>query len=383
MLPSASAVMPEAPEIRFTSASARSGSGMKARSEPSRALPTVMPRTYPGFKRRIRHRVAHVERVVRRHVQRARPAELRPRGDEVAVLVENLHPVVAAVGHVHVPAGAADGDVVGLVELAGIRSGAAPRLDEAAVLRELHDPVVSAVAVRHEDVAVGRNRHAGRPTERVRTVPGHAGPADRHQHLARGTQLEHLVAHRLAREGAGRCAGGHPEHRLVTVRVGRPQVSLRVDGEAVREGEHPAAQARQQPPGRRELQNRRVGAPDAGGRARGHGVEAAVEDPDVAVGVQLRADQLAPLAAVHLRRQRRPSSPPAGTGSGAGAARCPGRARTAPPCTPRQAPPCRARCRGSRRRSSGRDQVRADGNIISRTGSGSFPIPSGQSRAER
>ena len=45
MLPSASAVMPEAPEMRFTSASARSGSGMKARSEPSRALPTVMPRT--------------------------------------------------------------------------------------------------------------------------------------------------------------------------------------------------------------------------------------------------------------------------------------------------------------------------------------------------
>ena len=44
-LPSASAVMPEAPEMRFTSASARSGSGMKARSEPSRALPTVMPRT--------------------------------------------------------------------------------------------------------------------------------------------------------------------------------------------------------------------------------------------------------------------------------------------------------------------------------------------------
>ena len=45
MLPSASALMPEAPEMRFTSASARSGSGMKARSEPSSALPMVMPRT--------------------------------------------------------------------------------------------------------------------------------------------------------------------------------------------------------------------------------------------------------------------------------------------------------------------------------------------------
>ena len=45
MLPSASAVMPDAPEMRVASASARSGSGMKARSEPSLALPTVMPRT--------------------------------------------------------------------------------------------------------------------------------------------------------------------------------------------------------------------------------------------------------------------------------------------------------------------------------------------------
>ena len=43
-VPLASATMPDAPEMRFTSAWARSGSGIKAVSEPSLALPTVMPR---------------------------------------------------------------------------------------------------------------------------------------------------------------------------------------------------------------------------------------------------------------------------------------------------------------------------------------------------
>ena len=259
-----------------------------------------------GVHRRVRLRVAHVERVVGRHVQGAGTAELPPGGDEVAVLVEDLHPVVAAVGDEDVALRAADGDVVGLVELAGSVAGAAPGLEEPAVAGELQHAVVGAVPVGDEDVAVGRNGHAGRPVEGIRAAAGHAGFAERHQYLALGAELEDLLAQRGARERAGRGARRHPEHRGVPVRVGRPEVALPVDGEAVGEREHPGAQARQEPSGRIELQDRRVGAADARCVARRHGVEAAVEDPDAAVGIELHADELAPAAAVHVRRQGRP-----------------------------------------------------------------------------
>jgi hypothetical protein len=43
MVALSSATMPDAPEIRFTSAWSRSGSGIKAVSEPSFALPIVYP----------------------------------------------------------------------------------------------------------------------------------------------------------------------------------------------------------------------------------------------------------------------------------------------------------------------------------------------------
>src|ERR1700741_4968144 len=65
----------------------------------------------------VRLRVAYVQRVVFRNIDGTRAAELRPRSDEFSVLVENLHAAVTSVCNVHMPFGAADGDVVRLVEL--------------------------------------------------------------------------------------------------------------------------------------------------------------------------------------------------------------------------------------------------------------------------
>ena len=122
---------------------------------------------------------------------------------------------------------------------------------------------------------------AGRPIEGVRTVPGHALLAEHHQHLAGRTQFEDFLAH----DHAVGVLGRHAEHRCLIVYVAGPQVPVSVDGEAVRIGEQSRAKALQQLARRIEFQNRRIGVtpPDAGGVAGGHGVEAPMKDPDVAV----------------------------------------------------------------------------------------------------
>ena len=86
------------------------------------------------------------------------------------------------------------------------------------------------MSIRHEDVAIGRNGHAGRPVKRVWPIPSHAFLADRHQHLTRRTDLEDLVAHRHAL----RVLGGHAEDRLLIICIGRPEIPVFIDGESVR-----------------------------------------------------------------------------------------------------------------------------------------------------
>ena len=187
---------------------------------------------------------------------------------------------------------------MGLVELAGAVARPAPRHQEAAVPVELHHPVVRPVAVRDEDVAVGVDGHVSRPVEGVRPVGGHARPAQRHQDLAGRAELEDLVP---------APAGVHAEHRLAPVVVGRPEVALGVDVEAVRRREHPLAPTVEELAVGAELHDRRVVVPaDAGGGPGRLVVEAAVEDPDVPVRVAVDADRLAPPAAIHVRREVRP-----------------------------------------------------------------------------
>src|SRR5262249_18310270 len=88
-----------------------------------------------------------------------------------------------------------------------------------------------------------------------------------------------------------------------------PQIALMVDGETVRIDKHAAAKALEQFAGWIELQDRRIGiaATGPGGDAGRHGVEAAMEDPDIAVAVDMHPDDLTPTAAIHALGQGRPA----------------------------------------------------------------------------
>src|SRR5262249_13630845 len=110
-----------------------------------------------------------------------------PRGDKVAVLVEDLHAVVAAVGNVNAILGTSDGDVVRLIELARPRAVMAPGLDELAVFRKFQNAIVLAVAICHKDVAIGRDGDARRLVEGIRAIALDSLLAERHQNLARRT----------------------------------------------------------------------------------------------------------------------------------------------------------------------------------------------------
>ena len=94
----------------------------------------------------------------------ARPSELLPFRDEVAVLVEDLDAVVGAIAHEKPPLGI-ERQRMRAVELALARALVAPFLDEFTGLRKLHDAIVIAVAgvtVRDEDIAVRSHHHVGR-----------------------------------------------------------------------------------------------------------------------------------------------------------------------------------------------------------------------------
>src|SRR5512134_1424281 len=85
------------------------------------------------------------------------------------------------------------------------------------------------MAVGDEDVTVRGDDDIGGLIEEIRTGPRHASLAERHQDLARWTELEHLMPF------AGRAAG-----------VGHPEVAVAIDGRAVREHEHVLAERREQ-----------------------------------------------------------------------------------------------------------------------------------------
>ena len=168
-----------------------------------------------------------------------------PGGDELALLVEHLNPIVLAVGDVDPTAGTTDKDIVGLIEISGRGSLPSPGLDEVAILRKLyHSPgagLIRIVTIGHEDVTIGCHRHAGWPIEPIRTGSGHALLAKHHQHLAVGAQLQDFLAH----DGSGRISGRHPEDCLLVVDVSYPQVPISVDREAVGIGKQSRAKTLQ------------------------------------------------------------------------------------------------------------------------------------------
>src|SRR5262249_23974595 len=122
----------------------------------------------------------------------ARLAELRARRRErLAVLIEDLNAVVAAIADEHT-ATRIDRDGVNRMEFAGRPAGLPPRGHEVSRARELHDAIVSGltVSVGDEDVAARRHCDVARRREMIRTAPLLPWCAKRHEHFAFRAELD-------------------------------------------------------------------------------------------------------------------------------------------------------------------------------------------------
>src|SRR5258706_6312564 len=177
-----------------------------------------------------RLRVGDVDAVVLVDPDPARPAELLPLGEELAVLVEDLEAAVGAVGDEQA-SGRIEREPVRHVELARSLAFLAPRLDELAITGELDDAGVGLVAVPvgDENIAVRGDNYVGGRVEMGGVVAGLAWRAERHQHLAVRRELHDGVARLLV---------------LVGAPVGDPDVAVLIDEQAMREVGHSGAKTR-------------------------------------------------------------------------------------------------------------------------------------------
>ena len=195
--------------------------------------------------------VSDVDHVVSVNVHAARPAELEPLRDKLAVLIEDLDSVVLAIADKQ-PSSRIEGNRVDDIEFTRSHAFTAPGLDELSILVELHDASVAsgctatAVSVRNEDVAVRSDCDFGRLIELVEARSGNARLAERHQELSFRTELQHL----LALSGYGSV-------------VGDPNVTVFVHGDFVGAHDHALSETLQQLTRRVELEDRieeRIGA---------------------------------------------------------------------------------------------------------------------------
>ena len=148
--------------------------------------------------------------------------------------------------------------------------------------------LLAAVTVGHVDRAVVRDHDVARLVESVLAGGAHAGPAERHQQLALRAELHGDVAFAIAVwiQAVG------------ALRVGDPDVALRIDVQSVRLDHEPGPEAGDEVALRVELEHRVEVEPGAGVAA------AALGDPDVApVPVHVDPAGRAPFTAI---RQLRP-----------------------------------------------------------------------------
>src|SRR5262249_54885206 len=138
--------------------------------------------------------VGDVDGVVARDEDAARAAELLPHTEHRAALIEDLDAIVLAVADEQAAA-RVHRDRIGLPHLARAGSLVSPLLHEPSAAREPHDAIVLAVTmtVRDEDVAVRRDHDVRRLIEEIGPRARDAGLAERHEHLAGGAELEHLM----------------------------------------------------------------------------------------------------------------------------------------------------------------------------------------------
>ena len=146
-------------------------------------------------------RVDRIERVVVGDEEPADPAELVVGVEQIAVLIEDLDPVVAAVGDEE-PAPGIEFQRVRGTELARTEPDDAPFLDEVALGVELQDApgppfgwirTLAAVTVGHEDVTVRGGDDVARLVELAGPATRLTGGSETHQHFALGAELDHLM----------------------------------------------------------------------------------------------------------------------------------------------------------------------------------------------
>src|SRR5262249_2434611 len=142
-----------------------------------------------------RLRIGDVNHVVLVDGNVARPPELLPFGNELAVRLENLNAVVGVVRHIDAPCGLQRA-TVRRVELTGRLAVLAPGSDENPILGIFHDAVISpgAVPIGDIDFAVGRDHDRATRSQIAGTVAGHSRLAQNHQHLAVGSKLDEISA---------------------------------------------------------------------------------------------------------------------------------------------------------------------------------------------
>src|SRR5215471_16387619 len=174
----------------------------------------------------LRFRISDIDDVVSVDVDAARPAELRPLANVIAVLIENLDAIVVAVADKKASARIHRQRVRG-IELARSGSLLAPGLDEFALLGEFDDTGigVAAVSVADENVAIGRDQNGGRRVEGVRTVARRSGLAEREQNLAIRAEFEDLMA-----------------FAVFALSVGDPHVAVAVHKDSMWKHEHAGAE---------------------------------------------------------------------------------------------------------------------------------------------
>src|SRR5712672_3503699 len=258
--------------------------------------------------RLISERGADIKRIVRPDKDRAWLAKLMPGGDEIAVLIENLDATVATIGNIDTPERAANKNVVRIIEIAGSRSFMSPGLDEPAVLGKFNDTaiirLIRRMAIGDKNIAIGRHRDTGRTIESIRAAAADAHLAKHHQNPAVLVELEDF----LTKHDASGIACRHAEHGVAVINIADPQIAVPVYSKAVRIAKHAGAEGLEQLAGGIKLQDWWIGlaATNAGGAAGRHGVETAMENPDVAVAMDMHADDFAPAAAIHAWGQGRP-----------------------------------------------------------------------------
>src|SRR5262245_32569749 len=191
----------------------------------------------------IRFRVCSINHVAPVYRQPAHPAEFPPFTEIPPFLRQDLDSVVVAVGD-YQPSLRVELDCVWCSELPWPGSGLTDDPQELAVSVEHRDTADKirildiGMALRNVYIAVARvGDNVVRFGQRVRRISLHAGFAQRHQHLAIGTELDDNAALLVFTRKLDAFFGCR------NASVGHPDVSISIDVDAVWPHEHAAAKA--------------------------------------------------------------------------------------------------------------------------------------------